>query len=319
MNHSQLLGQVLYGINNIYTVLIEGRELSCRIRGKVLKIGEDKDSLPDYNPIAVGDWVKITPDPHSERKGWIRSRINRRSRLVRFNKKRRAPQVIAANLDLLVCVGSVKNPPFRPRFVDRILVSAHFGNVDPLIFINKCDLGIEEDVTERVGAYTRSGYKVILGSALNGDGLAELKDRLAGKTAVFVGHSGVGKSYLLNRLDPSLNLRVGDISQKYNRGEHTTTFAVMVRLGDSCWVIDTPGIRELDVYGVKPEELKFFFPEFTGPAEHCAYSSCNHIEEPDCAVKEQLELGGIHPDRYESYIRIFQHLQEFYRRHPDLG
>ena len=314
----QLFGRVLYGINNIYTVLSDGREISCRILGKVLKSGRQKDGPPEYNPIAVGDWVEMTSDPHSEDKGWIKSRTDRKSRLVRFIKKRRAVQIIAANVDLLVCVTSVDKPPFRPRFVDRMLVSAHVGYVEPMIFVNKSDLSAEEGLAERIEAYRKGGYTVILGSALTGDGLEELKKLIADTTAVFVGQSGVGKSYLLNRLEPGLNLKVGDISQKYNRGEHTTNFSMMVRLDRNCWVIDTPGIRELDIHGVRPEQLKSYFPEFVEPAEMCAYSSCNHIEEPDCEVKQRVEQGGIHPDRYESYIRMYQHLLHLYEDRPDL-
>jgi len=314
----QLTGRVLYGINNIYTVLLEGREITCRIRGKVLKTGRETDGPREYNPIAVGDWVEVISDPHSEDKGWIKSRTDRKSRLVRFVKKRRAVQIIAANVELLVCVTSVNNPPFRPRFVDRMLVSAHVGDVEPLIFINKSDLGVGEGLAERIEAYRSGGYTVILGSALMGDGLEELKNLMAGITAVFVGQSGVGKSYLLNRIEPGLNLKVGDISQKYNRGEHTTNFSRMVRLIGNCWVIDTPGIRELDIYGVRPEQLKAHFPEFAESAERCAYSSCNHIEEPDCEVKQRVEQGGIHPDRYESYIRMYRHLLQLYEDRPDL-
>jgi ribosome biogenesis GTPase len=310
---------VLCGINNIYTVLAEDREIICRIRGKLLKNGRDDEGPPEYNPIAVGDWVEVTCDPHSKDKAWINSRSDRTSRLVRFIKKRRAVQIIAANVDLLVCVASVKTPPFRPRFVDRMLVSAHSGNVEPLIFINKSDLGTEEGLAERIDAYTNCGYTVILGSAMQRRGLEKLRERLAGRTVVFVGQSGVGKSRLLNSLEPALNLKVGDVSQKYNRGGHTTNFSVMVRLtDDECWVIDTPGIRELDIHGVRPDELKSYFPEFTELARECAFSSCNHIEEPDCRVKERLELGDIHEDRYESYLRIYEHLLQLYEERPDL-
>ncbi len=313
-----MFGRVICGINNIYTVLSEGREITCRIRGKLLKTEREDDGPPEYNPIAVGDWVEVTTDPHSDDKAWINSRSDRSSQLVRFIKKRRAVQIIAANVDLLVCVASVKTPPFRPRFIDRMLVSAHAGNVEPLIFINKSDLGTEEGLAERIEAYRDCGYTVIFGSAIQRRGLESLREKMNGKTVVFVGQSGVGKSRLLNSLEPGLNLKVGDVSQKYNRGGHTTNFSVMVRLADECWVIDTPGIRELDIHGVRPEELKAYFPEFTEFAQECAFSSCNHIEEPDCKVKERFERGDIHADRYESYLRMYQHLLKLYEERPDL-
>ena len=310
MTEEQLEGRILYGINNIYTVEVDGRRLSCRIRGKVLRSSRGRRERAEYNPLAVGDRVRITPDPHSEEKGWIRERLERSTWLTRYNKNRRAPQVLAANVDLLVCVASAGQPPFRPRFLDRMLVSAHAGRVEPTIFVNKSDLGVGPDVPSRPEAYRSCGYTVLIGSALEERGLEELRALLHGKTVAFVGQSGVGKSLLLNRLDPELDLKVGEISEKYNRGGHTTNFAAMVNIDPDTRVIDTPGIRELDLYGLEPEELGHYFPEFDAPAADCGFSSCRHLDEPGCAVKEAVSRGGIHPDRYESYVRMYLHLEE---------
>jgi len=264
-----------------------------------------------YNPIAVGDWVEIRTDPHDPEAGWILGVEERRSFLIRFNKKKKALQVMAANTDVLVCVGSAKSPPFRPRFIDRLLVSAHIGGLEPLIFVNKSDLGLQREDRTRLTAYKRSGYTVVVGSALSGKGITELKSLLKGRDAAFVGHSGVGKSSLLNRMDSRLGLKVGEISRKYDRGGHVTSHAVLLELEFGARVVDTPGIRELDVYGIAPEELAGCFPEFRRSAERCGYLSCCHVDEPDCGVKADVESGKIHPDRYQSYVNIFTHLRDF--------
>ena len=308
-------GQILYGISNIYAVAVGGGIQSCRIKGKILR----GSSEPSYNPLAVGDWVRVLPDPHSSDKGWISERSARKSSLVRFNRKRNAPQVIAANVDQLICVTSAKEPPFRPRFIDRMLISAQIGNIEPLIFVNKSDLGIGEPDRVRLQDFQDFGCLVFYGSALTGDGLPELKERLRGKLSVFAGQSGVGKSLLLNRIFPGLDLKIGDLSRKYNRGGHTTNYAIMLEQENGCRVIDTPGIRELDIYGITPRQLAFYFPEFAAAGADCEYTPCLHIGEPGCRVKERVELGTIHRDRYASYTRIYETLKRFQKEFPERG
>jgi ribosome biogenesis GTPase len=204
-------------------------------------------------------------------------------------------------------------PPFRPRFLDRLLVSSAAGDLEPLIVVNKCDLGLEEATRVRIEAYRAAGYPVVECSALSGQGLERLEPLLAGKLSVFAGQSGVGKSSLLNRLDPGLRLPVGELSSKYDRGVHTTSFARLLRLSGGYAVVDTPGVREFEVAGIRPEELWGYFPEFVEAASRCAYSVCRHREEPGCAVRQAVESGKIHFDRYESYLRIYEGLEEFYR------
>jgi ribosome biogenesis GTPase len=305
-----LRGTVLFGVNNIYTVEVDGNQLQCRIKGKVLRTERS-----EYNPIAVGDRVALRADPYSPEVGRIVTREPRQTVLSRWNKKRRSVQVIAANADTLVGVGSVQSPPFRPRFLDRLIVSAEAAGLESLIVINKCDLPTDSYCEERLADFERIGYRVLRCSAKTGAGIAQLIEALRGRIAVFFGQSGVGKSTLLNRVEPGLSLTVGEISQKHNRGSHTTSYARMFRLGGGLTVVDTPGIREMEIADVEPEELSFRFREFGPFAAECAYTACRHLDEPDCAVRAAVEGGQIHPDRYESYLRIFSDLQRFYEEH----
>lgn len=304
MSSQAPVGQVLYGINNIYTVELEGSLLQCRIKGKVLKTETNV-----YNPIAVGDFVSLQEDPLSKDVAWIVERRPRTSSLIRWNKKRKAVQVLAANADVLVCVSSIQSPPFRPRFIDRVLVSAN--RLHPIIVINKSDLKMNPAVKDRIQNYKKIGYRVVQTSALNGRGTSELRRRIRGQTAVFFGQSGVGKSTLLNKMFPDLDLAIGDISAKYDRGTHTTSNAGLIITTDGYRIIDTPGIRELEIAGVEPRDLAFYFPEFVPVAENCSYPSCRHLGEPGCAVLLAVERGDIHPDRYESYLRIYEDVEAF--------
>lgn len=309
MNTELQEGQVLCGINNIYTVEVDGRQLQCRIKGKILKSEQNV-----YNPIAVGDFVRLHSDPHSEDVGWIVARLPRSSSLIRWNKKRNAIQVLAANAEVLVCVSSTQSPPFRPRFIDRLLVSAN--RLEPLIVINKSDLSMSPEAKDRIRNYREIGYTVVQTSALSGKGVSELRRKIKNKVAVFFGQSGVGKSTLLNRMFPGLDLAVGEISRKYDRGSHTTSFASLIRVAENYPIIDTPGIRELEIAGVEARDLAFYFPEFVPIAEKCSYPSCRHVDEPECAVRQAVDRGLIHPDRYESYLRIYEDVKAFARAFP---
>ena len=300
-----LEAEVLYGINSIYTVLAGETRLQCRIKGKKLK-----EAQRSYNPIAPGDLVEVTPDALSPNEGMISDVAPRRTRLVRWNKKGRAPQILAANADIAVCVTSPAAPPFRPRFIDRLIVAAETGGLTPLVVMNKCDLPCAERVSERLTHYHRMGYQVLSCSARTGEGMRELAAILRDRTAVFVGQSGVGKSSILNVLAPGLDLRVGDLSQKHDRGNHTTNFSVLLPLETGLRIIDTPGIRELKLAEVLPEEVGFHFRDFAPYMQSCSYQPCLHDDEPQCAVAEAVQQGDIHADRYESYLRILQELRE---------
>lgn len=300
-----LKAEVLFGINTIYTVLANGARLQCRIKGK--KLREEERS---YNPIAPGDLVEVMPDALSPSEGMISEVLRRRTRLARWNKKGRAPQVIAANADIAVCVTSPSAPPFRPRFIDRLIVAAESGGLTPIVILNKADLPCPDEVRERLLHYKSMGYGVHLCSARTGQGVARLAALLSGMTAAFVGQSGVGKSSLLNALSPGLDLRVGGLSLKHDRGNHTTNFSSLLLLEGGLRVIDTPGVRELELSDILPEEIGFHFRDFTPYMQQCSYQPCLHAGEPMCAVAAAVERGEIPTDRYQSYLRILQELRQ---------
>jgi len=298
-----LIGVIYQGINNIYDVRSEdGISTECRIKGKKLK--SDPDS---YNPLAPGDLVEY--ELSDSGKGLITSRIPRRNRFARWNRKRDSWQVIAANLDLLLAVISAKNPPFRPRFVDRVLIAAAQGDVPASVLVNKIDQGVDKWVDSRIDVWEKLGIKVFRCSAERGDGLSELKEYLEMKTAVLFGPSGVGKSTLLNQLIPGIDLTTGGLSLKYDRGRHVTNYG---RLLDTPWgghFVDTPGVREILVRGIAPEDLPHWFPEFEKLIQGCSFQSCSHRHEPGCSIIQAVEEGLIDPDRYENYLRIRDELE----------
>lgn len=297
-------GVVLWGMNNIFTVLVNGKNIECRIKGKVLK-----DKVKAYNPLTSGDRVEIELDPISDRHGMILSRMDRENHFSRWNNKRKAPQIIAANCDQIICVCSPESPPFRPRFIDRALICAENGGVKPIVVLNKVDQEVSKEVLNRLKGYEDLGYMVLKVSAKEGKNIEELRELLKDKTTAFVGQSGVGKSTLLNSLNPELMLRVGEVSQKFNRGKHTTCFAVMVPLKDYT-IIDTPGIRELNLFGVDPRVLSHFFPEFDKYWGECKFKGCTHTHEPGCAIKKAIEDGKIDEDRFKGYNSIILELED---------
>lgn len=211
-------------------------------------------------------------------------------------------RVIAANIDVVVNVVALKNPPLRPGLIDRYLIATAKSGAEPLLCVNKIDL--LEDLSEfaPLRPYEDLGVPVIRCSAATGEGIPALLGALGGKVCVFTGHSGVGKSSLLNALDPSLDLASGEISAANQKGRHTTTSSALYRLPGGAMLIDTPGIREFGLWDVDAADVRRYFREF---GEHrCAFGDCSHIHEPDCAVRRAVESGVIAPARYESYLRI---------------
>jgi ribosome biogenesis GTPase len=315
-NETEILkGLVIRGSRNVMTVKpVNGEpvELECRIKGKVLKGSENF-----YNPLAPGDIVVIERQKNTNTardSALILSVEKRRSLFSRFNQKGSASQLLAANVDLVICICTPDSPPFRPRFIDRVLLQADFAGIESLIVLNKIDLDPDDlDVNERLEDFKRIGYKALSVSAKTGEGLDELRRQIAGKTAVLAGQSGVGKSSLINALQPGLDIKEGELNEKYNRGVHTTTMSYMIDIADNTRLIDTPGVRLFIPDGIKKDEIINHMREFAPLAGKCSFGmSCSHIKEPGCKILEAVCAGVIHEDRYESYLRIRDSLEGKY-------
>jgi ribosome biogenesis GTPase len=295
----QKIGLVTRGINNIYSVK-EGENLYlCRIKGKQLS-----SVVGEYNPLAVGDRVSFFVTGTKE--GLVTERLERENSFQRWNVKGQCNQTVVANMDLIVCVCSADTPPFRPRFIDRVIACCQ--DVPILLVLNKNDIMLTDDEYERFVLYAKLGYTIIGVSAKTGENLEDLGAMLKGKTVAFVGQSGVGKSTLINRM-LSVSQRTGEVSAKYNRGRHTTNCSLMIE-GPDFTLVDTPGVREIQVPHGNPFMIAESFPEFREASAGCAFEHCLHNDEPNCRVKQLVEEGKIHHDRYESYLRMLASLED---------
>ncbi|MFN2237964.1 MAG: ribosome small subunit-dependent GTPase A [Thermoanaerobaculia bacterium] len=283
-------------------VVVEGELLDCVFSPAV--------KLDDENDLAVGDRVNVRREPGRNVVTSIEERSTLLSRPDPLHKHRE--RVIATNIDLVVHVASVIEPPLRAGLVDRFLIAIQRGGAAPLVVVNKIDLApsdLREDLLSPLEPCRAIGIPILLLSTKTGEGLEELRQRLLGRTSVFAGHSGVGKSSIIRALKPEVTIRVGGISAKRGTGRHTTTRVTLYELGSETRVIDTPGIREFGLWQVDPGELRFYFPEFEPLAVKCRFNDCLHIEEPDCAIKPEVERETISPERYASYVKIVEELR----------
>jgi ribosome biogenesis GTPase len=264
--------------------------------------GRERIRCRSAGDAAIGDRVLFSPDRHR-----IEEVLPRRTVLSRTDPGNpHLERVIAANVDVVVNVVSLKSPPLRPGLIDRYLIATTKSGAEPLVCVNKIDLLESDDDLAPVRPYQDNGISVIPCSASTGEGVDRLSESLAGRLCVFAGHSGVGKSSLLNALDPSLDLTTGAVSAGNERGRHTTTSSALYHLPNGAVVIDTPGIREFGLWDVTADDLRLYYREFT--AYPCAFADCSHSHEPDCGVKSAVESGKIARARYEGYRRILASL-----------
>ena len=294
-------GIVLRSTGSFYDVLADdGTKVVCRVRGKIRLEG-----IRESNPVAVGDRVAFQSDHDI---GSITEILPRTNHILRQSvKKTGHAHVLAANVDQAFLLVTVALPRTSVGFIDRFLVSAESFGIPQTLVFNKKDLLNEDELEYQealMNIYRNIGTGVISVSALSND-IAGLRSLLEGKTTLFAGHSGVGKSTLLNKIDPQINQRVGELSGYSDKGRHTTTFAEMFKIGENTFVIDTPGIKEWGLVDMNEQELSDYFPEMRETRLDCKFGSrCLHVNEPKCAIISAVEKGIIAPSRYESYLSI---------------
>src|SRR5262245_29533735 len=250
--------------------------------------------------VAAGDVVWFRPEGKDE--GIIERVEPRRGVVSRTSRGRQ--HVLVANVDQLIIVTSAAEPRLKPNLIDRLLVTAEKGRIKPIIFINKVDLINPADLMPLVGVYAQLGYDVLLVSAAEGFGIDRLRNQLAGEESVVSGQSGVGKSSLLNAVEPDLHLRVQTVSEETQKGRHTTTTAELIPLSFGGYVVDTPGIRQFQLWDVIPEEVAGYFRDLRPYVSRCRFPNCTHTHEDNCAVKDAVADGWIDARRYESYVQI---------------
>ncbi len=300
-------GLVIRSTGSWYDVRREDTQqtVRCRLRGK-FKLKE----LKVTNPIAVGDWVEWKMEDEVENVGVITDILPRENYIVRKSVHKTAHgHLIAANIDQALLIATLAYPRTSMGFIDRFLVSAESFRIPTQIIFNKADL-MNEDDQELIEAlksiYEPLGYPCHLVSALERQGVQSVEALLYHKKSLISGHSGVGKSTLINQLSPDLNLRTSEISNFANKGVHTTTFAEMFEISPNTFIIDTPGIKELGLLAIRAEELGHYFPEMRNLIGACKFHNCIHTNEPNCAVKEAVEAGDISFSRYESYLSMLE-------------
>jgi ribosome biogenesis GTPase len=296
-----MTGIVAKSTGNRYLVRTQkGEMLDCVLKGKIRLEGRKTT-----NPVAVGDIVDIEQDENDT----VISKIHpRRNYIIRksINLSKQA-QIIASNLDQAVLVATLVAPRTSLGFIDRFLITAEAYSIPAKLVFNKADILNEELLAlqqEIIDIYEKIGYECFVVSSTNGQNLEQIKTLLKDKTTLISGHSGVGKSSMINAIEPGLNLKTGEISSTHLKGMHTTTFAELHELSFGGFIIDTPGIKELGLVEMKKEEVGHYFPEIRELMNDCKFNNCLHVNEPKCAVKDAVEKGDISEERYRSYLGI---------------
>ena len=286
-------GKIIKGIAGFYYIYAEdGQVYECKAKGIFRK---------DNQKPLVGDNVEISILDENEKEGSVTAILPRKNSLIR-------PAV--ANVDQAFVIFAMENPKPNYMLLDRFLIMMEQQGIPAVVCFNKKDLGTEEELDFLYRTYTQCGYRVILSSALKGEGISEIHEILRGKTTVVAGPSGVGKSSLTNSLQREIQMETGEISKKLKRGKHTTRHSQVIPVGEDTFLVDTPGFSSLYLTDMEEQELKNYFPEFREYEEECRFQGCRHIHEPGCAVKEALEADKISRLRYEDYLSLHQELKE---------
>ena len=301
-------GLVIKNTGSWYVVKTDdGALVECKIKGNFRLKG-----IRSTNPIAVGDRVCIVPN--AEGTAFITEIEDRKNYIIRrASNLSKQSHIIAANVDACMLIVTVNYPETSTTFIDRFLASAEAYRVPVNLVFNKVDLYSEDELRYLdglVNLYTHIGYPCYRISAANGEGVDALKENLQGKITLFSGHSGVGKSTLINYLLPDQQLKTGEISSVHNKGMHTTTFSEMYPLGENGYIIDTPGIKGFGTFDMKDEEVGHYFKEIFEFSARCKYGNCTHRHEPGCAVREAVENHYISQSRYNSYLNILEDKEE---------
>ena len=300
-------GKIIQTTGSWYQVLVDGKIIAARLKGK-FKL----DQFDTTNPIAVGDDVIIEATERHEYV--IQEILERHNYIIRQSPRNKHQRhIIASNIDLALLIVTISQPRTSLGFIDRFIAAAASFHIPVKIIINKIDL-IKEKEMEQLEymqiVYNRLGYDVICSSTITNEGIELIRAALANKTTLIAGHSGVGKSTLLNVLQPELNLKTGKISEKWGKGMHTTTFATMFQLFENTFIIDTPGIKEFMMLQVEPEEVSGYFIDIKQFATNCQFNNCLHQNEPNCAVKDAVENKQIAATRYENYLHIIENIKD---------
>jgi ribosome biogenesis GTPase len=296
MSEKLIKGQIVRAQSGFFTVETRHGQVTAKLRGRHMQGRQESDAA------ALGDHVLVEA---FEDGSAVIEEIKERTRVLsRKAPGRESEQVLVANLDQAVFVMACADPDPNFRMLDRFLVVAEKENIPAVICANKLDLVMPRSAREEFGLYKKLGYGVVYTSAVSGRGVRKLRKILRHKLSVFAGPSGVGKSTLLNAIQPGLGLRTHHVREKTKKGYHTTVVPELFPLKKGGYVADTPGVKAFALWDIEPEELDAYFPEMRDLVAHCDFSDCTHMHEPGCAVLEALERGSITPERYDSYCRI---------------